>query len=34
MFYQIFISPQVERNTIISNKNGVCQLSHELQNDK
>ena len=30
MFYQIFVSPQVKRNAIISNKQGVYQLTHEL----
>ena len=29
MFYQIFLSPQVKRSAIISNKQGV----HELPND-
>ena len=24
MFYQIFLSPQVKRSVIISNKNGIC----------
>ena len=30
MFYQIFLSPQVERSAIISNKQGVYELPHEL----
>ena len=33
MFYQIFFSPQVKRSAIISNKQGVNELSHELPND-
>ena len=33
MFYQIFLSPQVERSAIISNKQGVYELPHELPND-
>ena len=33
MFYQIFFSPQVERYAIITYKHGICELSHELQND-
>ena len=33
MFYQIFLSPQVKRSSIISNKQGVYELSHELPND-
>ena len=32
MFYQIFLSPQVKRNAIISNK-GLSELPHELSND-
>ena len=32
MFYQIFVSPQVKRSTIISNTHGVYELSHELLN--
>ena len=32
MFYQIFLSPQVKRSAIISNK-GVYELPHELPND-
>ena len=34
MFYQIFISPQVKRSAIISNKQGVYELPHELPNDR
>ena len=26
LIYQIFLSPQVEGNVIISNKHGICQL--------
>ena len=33
MFYQIFLSPQVKRSVIISNKQGVHKLPHELPND-
>ena len=33
MFYQIFLSPQVKRIVIISNKLGIYELPHELSND-
>ena len=33
MFYQIFLSPQVKRSAIISNKQGVHELPHELPNN-
>ena len=33
MLYQIFLSPQVKPSTIISNKQGVYELHHELPND-
>ena len=33
MFYQIFLSPQVKRSMIISNKEGAFELPHELLND-
>ena len=33
MLYQIFFSPQVKRNMIISNKHGIYELPHELTND-
>ena len=33
MFYQIFVSPQVKRNAIISNKQGAYQLTHELPHE-
>ena len=33
MFYQIFLSPQVERYTIIFLKHGIYELHHELPND-
>ena len=33
MFYQVFLSPQVKRSAIISNKEGVYELPHELPND-
>ena len=32
MFYQIFLSPQVKRSAIISNKQGVYELSYKLLN--
>ena len=32
MFYQIFFSPQVKRIVIISNKNVLYELPHELPN--
>ena len=31
--YPIFFSPQVKRIAIISNKQGVYELPHELPND-
>ena len=31
--WQIFVSPQVKRIVIISNKHGIYELSHELPND-
>ena len=33
MFYQMFLSPQMKRIVIISNKHGINELSHELAND-
>ena len=33
MFYQIFLSPQVKRSAIISNKHGIYELPHELVTD-
>ena len=33
MFYQIFLLPQVKQSTIISNKQGVYELPHELPNN-
>ena len=33
MFYQIFLSLQVERKVNISNKYGIYELPHELPND-
>ena len=30
MFYQIFLSPQVERWAIISYKHGIYELPHDL----
>ena len=33
MVEQIFLSPQVKRSVIISNKCGIYELPHELPND-
>ena len=33
MFYQIFLSPQMKRIVIISDKHGIYELPHELPND-
>ena len=33
MFDQIFLSLQVKRSVIISNKNGIYKLSRKLSND-
>ena len=33
MFYQIFLTPQVEQRAIISDKHGIDELPHELPND-
>ena len=33
MFYQIFLSPQVKRWAIITYKNGIYELPHELLDD-
>ena len=33
MFYQIFLSPQVTRCAIITYKDGIYKLSHELLYD-
>ena len=33
IFCQIFLSPQVKRGEIISIKNSICKLPHELLND-
>ena len=33
MVEQFFLSPQVKRNVIISNKYGIYELPHELPND-
>ena len=32
MFYQIFLSPQVKQWTIITYKQGIYELPHELLN--
>ena len=32
MFYQIFLSPQVMRNAIVTNKQRAYELPHELSN--
>ena len=34
LFYQIFLSPQVKRSAIISNKHGRYELPYELWNDR
>ena len=33
LLYQIFFSPQAKQSVIISNKHGIYESSHELQND-
>ena len=33
MFYQIALSPQVKRRAIITYKQGMSELSHELPNN-
>ena len=33
MFYQMFLSQQVKRKVIITNKNGRYELTDELSND-
>ena len=33
MLYQIFLLPQVKRSAIISNKQGVYEVTQELPND-
>ena len=33
MFDKIFVSPQVKRIVIISNKHGIFKLPHELPNE-
>ena len=33
MFHKIFLSPQVKRIVIISNKHGIYELPNELPND-
>ena len=33
MFDEVFVSPQVKRIVIISNKHGIYELPHELPND-
>ena len=33
MFYQIFLSPQVKRNAIISPKHSIDEFPRELPND-
>ena len=33
MFGKIFVSPQVKRIVVISNKHGIYELPHELPND-
>ena len=33
VFYQMFLSPQMKPNPIISNRQGIYELSQELPND-
>ena len=33
MFYQIFLSPQVKRSAIVSNKHGIYDFPQEFPND-
>ena len=33
MLYQIFLSPQVKRWAIVTYKDGIYELPHELPND-
>ena len=33
IFYQIFLSQQVKRNVIITNKNGKYEFTYELPNE-
>ena len=33
LFLQVFVSPQVKRCPIITDKHGIYELPHELQND-
>ena len=33
MFYEIFLSSQVKRSVIITNKHGIYELPHELPKD-
>ena len=33
MFYQIFLSPQLKRIVIVSNKHGIDESPHELPSD-
>ena len=33
ILYQIFVSRQLKRNVILSNKHGIYELPHELPND-
>ena len=33
LLYQIFFSPQVKRNVIISNKHGIYEFPHKLPNN-
>ena len=33
VFYQIFLSPEVKRSEIISNKHGIYELPHKLPNN-
>ena len=33
MFDQIFYSPQKKQSMITSNRHGICEYSHKLQNE-
>ena len=33
MFYQVFLSPQVNRFAIVTYKQGICKSAMELMND-
>ena len=33
MFYQVFLSPEVKKCAVISNKHGIYELPHEFPDD-